>query len=657
MTWQTAQTAFAEALPGYENRPHQTRLAETIEKAFANGQQLAAQAGTGTGKSLAGLVPAIEHARETGLPVIVSTATISLLTQYAGKDLPFLEEVLDTDFRWALLKGRGNYACKAKLVELDSNTIANQATILGELANEDHTGDVLDLSVAVDVKDKMKITSTSDECPGKSNCPFGEVCFAERAKAKAREADVILVTHAMLATDLVVRTAQLSVNPDKEPTSVLPTFGSVLIDEGHKFADYMSGALSNEFSERGIAFLASEVTGLVGKSATVSALNGAARMLFTRLGTMLAKARKDSVRIDDNDVLKLQDVLVGLFDVIIAVRDMIKGFDATGNDKKKIRRMRLIKRTETAANRLSDLITNEDSGLVRWIERDPRKDDVRLKYAPLTVSHFLRQNLWGEGHSGVVLSATMGVGTDFSFVTNELGMTNPAKFDAGSPFNYPQQARLFIPDGFDPSPRNTPRWRVQAQETMKRLVLAAGGGALLLFTSTSAMKEAYAALSMTFENAGLRTLIQGGDLNNRQIAETFKEDVNSVLFGLESFATGFDIQGHALRLVVVDKAPFTSPDDVMFAARSEVIDAKANGRFMDGSFMRLAVPTMALTLFQGAGRLIRTGTDEGLIAILDSRLTTKGYGKTIVKALPPATRVNTLPEAEKYLEDLNARKG
>lgn len=656
MTWQTAQQTFAEKLPGYEDRPHQTRLAETIEKAFANRQPLAAQAGTGTGKSLAGLVPAIEHAKATGLPVIVSTATISLLTQYAAKDLPFLEENLDTDFTWALLKGRSNYACHAKLAELKSGAIANQDLITSELAADDHSGDVLDLSVAVDVKDKMKITSTSDECPGKSSCPFGEVCFAEKAKAKARTSDVILVTHAMLATDLVVRTAQLNANPDKEPTSVLPSFGEVLIDEGHEFAEYMSGALSNEFSERGLSFLAAEVTNLIGKSETVAALSGASRTLFGKLDAVLAKARKTTVRIDDNAVLKLENELVGLHHAILAVRDAVVAFDTTGDDKKKTRRQRLMRRSESAANRLADLITNDASGLVRWIERDERKNDVRLKYAPLTVAPFLRENLW-EDHAGVVLSATMGIGRDFSFVTGELGMDNPAQFDAGSPFNYAQQARLFIPEGFDPSPKNSARWRAQAQETMKRLVLAAGGGALLLFTSTSAMKEAFAALATTFDNAGLRTLMQGGELNNKQIAEIFKADANSVLFGLKSFATGFDIQGHSLRLVVLDKMPFTSPDDTMFAAKCEEIDRKANGRFMDSSFMRLAVPTMALTLQQGVGRLIRTGTDEGLFAILDSRLTTKGYGKGIVKALPPATRVNSLPEAERYLEALNARKG
>ena len=657
MTWEDAQTAFAANLPGYEDRPHQTALAKTIEKSLANGEPLAAQAGTGTGKSLAALVPAIDHAQATGLPVIVGTATISLLNQYAAKDLPFLQETLGTDFTWALLKGRRNYACKAKLAELEPNAVTNQTQLITELAVDGHDGDLQNLTFAVEPRDAVQITSSSDDCPGKANCIFGEVCFAEQAKAKAREADVILVTHAMLATDLVIRAAQMAVDPEKEPMSVLPSFGSVILDEGHEFAEYMSGALSNEFSERGLGYLATEVANLIGRTPEVAAVQGAARTLFTGLTRILAKARKTSARMDDAMVLGLENDLVHLHRSILALRDAVKLFDVTGNDKAKTRRARLMKRTGNAADRLLDLILNEDSGLVRWIERDERKDDVRLKYAPLTVAPFLRENLWAD-HDGVVLSATMGIGSDFSFVTDQLGMGNPAKFDAGSPFNYPKQARLYIPEGFDPSPAKAAQWRVQAQETMRRLVLKANGGALLLFTSSKAMKEAFEVLAPTFRRAGLTTLMQGMEgMNNKQIAEIFKSDVTSVLFGLKSFATGFDVQGHSLHLVVIDKMPFTSPDDVMFAARSEVIDRKANGNFMKSAFMQLAVPIMALALFQFFGRLIRTGSDEGLVAVLDSRLITKGYGRTITKNLPPATRVSTLDAAESYLEDLNARKG
>jgi ATP-dependent DNA helicase DinG len=651
MTWEDAQTAFAANLPGYEDRPHQTALAKTIEKSFANGEQLAAQAGTGTGKSLAALVPAIDHAKATGLPVVIGTATISLLNQYAGKDLPFLQENLGTDFTWALLKGRRNYACRAKLAELEPNTVENQTQLLTELATDGHDGDLQNLTFAVEPRDAVQITSSSDDCPGKANCPFGEVCFAELAKAKAREADVVLVTHAMVATDLVIRAAQTAVDPDKEPMSVLPSFGSVILDEGHEFAEYMGGALSNEFSERGMHYLATEVANLIGRIDQITAVQGAAKSLFTSLTRILAKERKDSVRMTDGAIYKL----TALHRAILAMRDAVKLHDVTGDDKAKIRRARLMKRTGNAADRLLDLILNETEGLVRWIERDERKGDTRLKYAPLTVAPFLRENLWTD-HDGVVLSATMGIGSDFSFVTDGLGMTNPVKFDAGSPFNYPKQARLFIPEGFDPSPAKATQWRVQAQETMRRMVLAANGGALLLFTSSKAMNEAFEVLAPTFRRAGFTTLMQGmPGMNNKQIAEIFKNDVNSVLFGLKSFATGFDIQGHSLRLVVIDKLPFTSPDDVMFEARSEVLNKKYGDRW--AFFSRLAVPTMALALFQFFGRLIRTSSDEGLVAILDSRLTTKPYGKTIVKNLPPAARVASLEAAESYLEDLNARKG
>lgn len=660
MSWETAQESFARNLPGYEDRPEQTRLAETIQKALANRHNLAAQAGTGTGKSLAALVPAIGHALASGQPVIVSTATKSLQHQYGDKDLPFLTENLDADFTWALLKGRSNYACLAKVAELPANALPGQTGLVQEIMTQGFSGDIEELHSELDVKDRFKITSSSDECPGKSDCPFGDVCFAEKAKLNAKDADVILVNHAMLATDLIIREQQIRNDPSKTPMSVLPNFGSVVIDEGHEFAEYMSGALSNEFSERGLANFASEVNNLLGgKSADVQAINGASKRLFGALERKLG--RKPSTLLDGHALLELQDELVGLVDALSALHDAIVAKDITGNDRAKLSRSRVMKRSNNLQDRLRSIILEDSSELVRWIERDDRRKDVRLKYAPLTVAPFLREALWRD-HSGVILSATLSVGKDYSFVTSNLGMDEYQAFDAGSPFNYPEQAALFIPvDMVEPTEVNKARWRVQAQETMRRLVLAAGGRSLLLFTSTEAMNAAHDVLTSSFEAAGLQVLIQGGPMTNKQVAAEFKRDETSVLFGLKSFATGFDVQGDALRLVIFDKMPFTSPDDVIFKARSEAIDTVVRERnlnkWVHGSFPKLAMPKMALDLFQGVGRLIRSKSDAGMVAILDSRLHSKKYGRDIRSTLPPARPIKSLGDAESYLEGLKATRG
>lgn len=654
MSWETAQESFSRNLPGYEDRPEQTRLAETIEKALANRQNLAAQAGTGTGKSLAALVPAIDRAVATGIPVIVSTATKALQSQYAGKDIPFLQESLGIDFTAVTLKGRGNYVCIAKRFELESGTIANQDALLAEIDAEGFSGDVQDLTTELAAKDRFKITSSSDECPGKADCPFGDVCFAERAKTAAKEADVVLVNHALLAMDTVIRDSQRKLDPDREPKSLLPNFESVIVDEGHELREFVSGALSSEFSERSLTFFASEVNNFLGgKSAEVQAVNGSAKRLFASLGKVLD--RKKTAPIDNDALLRLEDVMVGLLQSLESLHQQIVSKKIQGDDKATAKRTRLMKRSNGMLDRLRSILLAESTELVRWVERDERKDDVRLKYAPLSVAPFLRDALWAHC-SGVLLSATLAVGKDYSFVTGNVGMDEYGVFDAGTPFDYANQSALYVPESLvEPTPANAARWRVQAQQTMRKLVLAAGGRSLLLFTSTKAMEEAHTALAPSFRAAGLQVLIQGGPLNNKQIAEEFKRDETSVLFGLKSFATGFDVPGDALRLTVLDKLPFASPDDVVYAARSEAINRQYNNKW--AFFERLAIPAMALELQQGFGRQIRSKADEGMVAILDSRLHTKPYGRKIVSSLPPARRIKDLGEAEAYLATLKYRRG
>lgn len=651
MTWQSAQEAFSKTLPGYEDRPEQTRLAETIEKALANGVHLAAQAGTGTGKSLAALVPAIDHAITTSLPVVVSTATKSLQNQYATKDIPFLAKNLGVDFQAVTLMGRSNYVCHAKLAELEPGTIPSQDEILNEVHDDEFSGLVQDLTAPVDVRDRLKITSSSDECPGFTDCPLAQQCFAKRAKDAAKEADVILVNHALVAMDTVIRDAQIRMNPDKEPQSILPTYSAVVVDEAHELREYVAGALSAEFSERGLSFFASEVNRLLdGKSTSVQGINGASKRLFASLSRFLGKRK--TVPLTDGILLDVEPVLATLE---VAHAEIV-AFDIRGDDRAKMRRQRLMRRSESLRSHLRSILLSEDGGdLVRWVERDDRRDDVRLKFSPISVAPFLREALW-ERTTGVLLSATLAVGNDFSFVTENLGMDSYDQFDAGTPFDYANQAALYVPKGMvEPTPKNADRWRIAAQESMRRLVFAAGGRSLLLFTSNTAMKEAHAALAPSFEAAGLTVFIQGGDLNNKQIAEGFKADETSVLFGLKSFATGFDVQGDALRLTVLDKLPFASPDDVVFAARSEAINKQFHDRW--AFFQRLAVPGMALDLQQGFGRQIRSKADEGMVAILDSRLYSKPYGGKILKALPPARRITDLNEATAYLEELTARRG
>lgn len=604
-----------------------------------------------TGKSLAGLVPAIDHAMTTGMPVIVATATKALQDQYAGKDLPFLQEHLGTQFDWAVLKGRGNYVCRAKLNTLTPDDVFGLRSLVEELEAGDHSGDLDEVITEIDPRDRPKLVSTSDECPGKHDCPFGKVCFAEAAKAKAKESDVIVVNHALLVTDLQIRSQFTDV--DGNPVGMLPEYGAVVVDEAHELEDYATSMLGETFSQKGLTRLGTEVTNFTGDKDIVGSLNRSATRLFTLLDDRLAQASKDArnVRLTGTDLLDMEDSVSDVLDTLRNAWHVVNGAMTDGDDGATGRKKRLKKRLGRMGEKLTSILVAEEGDLVRWIERDEKRGTV-LAYAPLHVGPFLREHLWSMV-PGVLLSATLAFGSDFSYVAGRLGIDSYRDFDAGTPFDYPKQAALFVPTDMDPSPATKAKWSAMCGVTMTKLVRAAGGRTLLLFTSKRAMNEAYDVVAPALEDLGLQVLRQG-DRPNRVLAAEFKLDETSVLFALKSFMTGVDIQGDALRLVIIDKLPFPVPTDVIWSARCDAVDAVARNKWVDGAFPALTVPAMALTLLQAFGRLIRTKADRGMVAILDSRLHTKNYGKKMLRNLPPAQRITTTADAVAYLEDIES---
>jgi ATP-dependent DNA helicase DinG len=642
MTWTELEANLAESLPNYEPRPQQQLLATEIEAALGAGEVIIGQGGCGVGKSFALLIPMIEHSLRTKQPVGISTATKSLQSQYIRTDVPFLKKNLDIDFEAVVLKGRGNYACQAKLRELQPGDVRNAGAILTELAEEGHSGDLDDLVAEFDPRDRPKLVSTSDECPGKNDCPFSENCFAEAAKTKAKTANLVIVNHAVLIADLKIKR--------EGGFGVLPGLSGVGIDESHELENYTTNALGSEFTQRGIQNLASEATNVMSQAAQseTGALILATQNLFEHLGALLGRER--TVPFGDREVLEAEDLLGPLLRAIISLKKTAEAFRIEGNDAVKLKRLK--KKINSLNSRVQEVIFSSSADLVRWVEKDEKRGVV-LKYAPLDVGPFLKEMIWDQMPAALV-SATVAIGDDFSFVAEQHGIERYRSVDAGSPFDFEKQATLLIPANCDPTDANS--WRMSLQITIREAIAAAGGRALLLFSSRSSMQTMHSMLKdYLTDQLGLHVMIQG-EGTNRQLAETFKSDETSVLFGLKSFATGFDVQGDALRLVIIDKMPFPVPSDVIFKARSEAIDAKKTG-WNDGSFMKLSVPMMALDLLQGVGRLIRTTQDEGTIIIGDSRLLTKGYGKKILRALPPARRVGTLAEATEYLEDLSSRRG
>jgi ATP-dependent DNA helicase DinG len=650
--WLAAEKAFAQSMPGYEPRINQRNLAMAIEKNYADGGHLLAQAGTGTGKSLGGGVPAIDFAKRTGLPVVISTATKTLQDQYV-RDFTRLQELFpELNFTFTVLKGRGNYACLAKVAEANEVDIFGLKSLREELEHPECSGDLDQLITEIAAADRRHVTSSSDECPGKSNCRFSADCFAEKAKNRAQTVDVIIVNHSMMIMDLKLREMTRDEETGRSLVSVLPmNIAGYLIDEAHELEEYATSSLGGEFSQGSLSAFGAQVAALAGDPMVASTLNGGAKILFDQLAQSLGRERTRAI--DDTMLLGLEGNATRVLATIRTLKGVIKGVDVHGDDNKGMRRKRLMRRADSLEARLEGFMLAEEEDIVRWVEKDDKRGAL-LKFAPLHVGPFLAQNLWIK--PAVLLSATLAVGNDFSYIAERLGLGRDYRsFDAGTPFDYPKQSALFVPENFDPSPKNSMKWRGQVAATIPELIRAAGGRSLLLFTSTSAMKEAYAATKGAIEGMGFQVLMQG-DRSNRALSDEFKRDETSVLFALKSFMTGFDVPGDSLRLVILDKMPFPNPSDVIFAARCAAVDRVARN-WNQKSFMRISVPAMILTLLQAFGRLIRTTTDEGMVVILDSRLIgSTGYAKVVRAAMPNARKLNTLAEAREYLAELSSRR-
>ncbi len=634
-TFAEAEVVLAQRLPGYESRPQQQVMAQAIESAFTKGEHLLAEAGCGTGKSLGGLIPAILSGKRT----VVATATIALMEQYANKDLPFLQENLGVPFTWALLKGRSNYLCMAKVANPENIDPALVAALVDEAEKtEGHTGDREHFETPVTKEEFSRVSSTSADCPGKRECPFGNVCFAEKAKAKAATSNVVITNTAMLMTDLKVREMTDGYG------SMLGQFENLLVDEAHEMEEIATSQLEETFRPSSTNRLVKDVATF---ATTQQHSLKAEQKVFTAAAAVqatLPDPGKDKIRVGVAFFFEHLDAYMGLIDALTEMRAEVMDITIQHGDlmKTQAKREIVLKRIANQIARYQTLITAGEQDLVRWVENEdnPRSREVTrvLHFAPINVGPYLTQWLWNDV-TAVLISATMSVGGDFSFIQKRLGLDEAKTVNVGTPFDYGTQAMLFVPGPKMPSPKNRGAWLTYAQTATMELVERAGGGALLLFTSRSAMTEAYNALKPRIEAKGMTVLAQGISGTNKEIAKTFQEDTHSVLFALKSFFTGVDIQGEACRLVVIDKLPFPVPSEPVFQARADVIK-KAGG----SDFSGLSMPMMTLTLIQGYGRLIRTKKDKGVVAILDSRLSSTGWGNKIVDSLPDSPATTELAE-------------
>lgn len=634
-TWADVEVNLAKELPGYEPRVPQQTLAIGIQQAMAEGAHLLAQAGCGTGKSIGGTVPMILAAKAAGTRVVVATATKALQEQYAVKDLPFLQEKSGIDFTWALVKGRSNYACQAKLNGDDMERHPVAMAVRDELAAiPDHDGDREHFSTEIDDMSWAKLSSSSNECPGKSECPFGAICYAEAVKERGQQVDVVITNQAMLMTDVAIR--EKTRDRDQGPVAMLGDYGMVLFDEGHELPEYAMNALGKDISGTGLSLAVRDAVSFASlHGLDLTARSDAMALFMYELNELLLPLGGEAVTLAW--FVENFEPFAQVMELFKLLRLDLQGLDIRGNaDKENARRKILLTRLANSLATLEELLVSEDADRVRWIEKYEVRGEERwrMKVAPVQVGPWLAQNLW-PFVTAVVMSATLSAGVtregakDFSYIQRTLGLHNARSLDVGTPFDFGQQALMFVPGKEVPNPKDRTGWMAWNFGATLELIDMAKGGALLLFTSRAAMKASFETLSESLENRGLTALMQGDGRTNKELARIFKEDEHSVLFALKSFFVGVDIPGNACRLVIIDKMPFPVPTDPIFAARS-LAEERAGRR----PFSTLSIPMMTLTLEQGVGRLIRTKEDRGVVAIMDSRLSSTPYGRSIVNALP-----------------------
>ena len=620
---------------GGSERSGQIEMAAAVARAFDTGEHLAVQAGTGTGKSLAYLVPAIARAVDTDEPVVVSTATIALQRQLVDRDLPRLADSLaDTLPRapqFALLKGRGNYLCLNKIhngsvTEPDDRPQEElfepiAATALGRdvqrliaWSSTTDTGDRDELTPGVPERSWSQVSVSARECIGVARCPFGTDCFAEKARDKAGHADVVVTNHALLAIDAMTDAA------------VLPEHELLVVDEAHELVDRVTGVATAELSATSLGIAHRRVSRLINPEL--------AQRLEAATAT-LSSAIHDATpgRIDVLDD-EMTTYLTALRDAASKARSAID--TAPSDPKAASARAEAV----TALSDISDTATRilssfvpaiSDRTDVVWLDHEDNRGSIRavVRVAPLSVAGLLRGRLF-EHTTAVLTSATLTIGGTFEAMASAWGLAGEDDvkwrgLDVGSPFEHAKSGILYVAAHLPPPGRDGTGSAEQLDE-IAALITAAGGRTLGLFSS---MRAAKAAAEIMRERLETPVLCQGEDTTSA-LVQRFADDAETSLFGTLSLWQGVDVPGPSLSLVLIDRIPFPRPDDPLLTARQRAVAARGGN-----GFMTVAASHAALLLAQGAGRLLRRVDDRGVVAVLDSRMATARYGGYLRASLPP----------------------
>lgn len=635
---------IAQAHPEYEHRPGQIDMARAVLRAFEEQRHLIVEAGTGTGKTLAYLVPAVASALAGRGRVIISTGTKNLQEQLMEKDIPFLQNILPKPFAATYMKGRSNYLCLNRLAR------AEGSPILEGLEEVDYFEEVSDWAKETQIGDRAElanlpeslsfwrhIDARPDTCLGQK-CPDFDPCFITRMRDRAKEADIVVVNHHLFFADLALRNGNYG--------SVLPDYTAVILDEAHLIEDVASEYFGSQVSNYQIDDLVRDLGMLRLEEADIDreVTRSAARLsqFADNLWMGFRDGRGEEGRSPivpgtfakrnsegEFEATPLGELYMAVDGAIARVESTLDTMrDKPAEIESLVRRLRQIRFD------LQFIVTGSDKKFVYWIER--RNRGIFLRASPIDVAGLLQDKLFDAVPTVVLTSATLSSGGNFAFIRDRLGLDTADDLIAESIFDYQSQAILYLPAKM-PEPRSR-EWSDAAADEVVKILNATEGRAFVLSTSLAGMQSLF---ENVWAEINYPCLVQGS-ASKGQLLKRFRETPNAVLFATSSFWQGVDVRGEQLSCVIIDKLPFAVPTDPIVAARQRYIEDSGGS-----SFHEYSVPQAIIALKQGLGRLIRSTTDRGVLAVLDPRLRTKPYGRTFLKSLPSCrvtSRIEDLAE-------------